>query len=286
MDSPKSPKFKDPQRRHFLFIKHCVSSSFSPNSGFLAFWCLFSKTLASSWPLLASSWPLLASSWPGLFWPLLASFWPFAGFAKNPKIRWPPETSFSVHNTLRFELFFTKFWIPGLLGPVLASSWPLLALSWPVPGLFWPLPGLSWPLLGLFRASPGLFLASSGIFLASFWLFPGFSKISKIQTPAETSFSVHKTLRFELFFTKFWIPGVLVPFFEYFYSLAFSSSWPLPGLFWPLPGLFWPLPGLFSPLPGLFRASSGLFLASFWPFLGFSKISNIQEPPETSFFCS
>ena len=38
LDSPKSPKFRGLQRRHCLFIKHCVSISFPPNSEFLAFW--------------------------------------------------------------------------------------------------------------------------------------------------------------------------------------------------------------------------------------------------------
>ena len=46
-DSPKSPKFRGLQRpRHFLFIKHCVSSSISLNSGFLAFWCFFVRNPA------------------------------------------------------------------------------------------------------------------------------------------------------------------------------------------------------------------------------------------------
>ena len=257
--------------------------------------------LASSWHLLAFSWLFLASSGlflasSGLFLPLpassglfLASFWPFPGFSKISKIQGLPETSFSVRKTLRFEQFFAKFWIPGVLVPFfehssglfLASSWPLPGLFWPLPGLFWPLPGLFWPLPGLFwplpglfwplfglfldspkspkfrgpqtrhflfikhcvsssfspnsgfLASSGLFLASSGLFLASsgpllasswlllasscpllasFWLFPRLSKISKIQALPETSFSVHKTLRFEQFFAKFWIPGLLGPF--------------------------------------------------------------------------
>ena len=103
LDSPKSPKFTGFQRRHFLFIKHCVSSSFSPNSGFLGLsvpFCeyfllsglrassgLFQASsglfLASSGLFLASSGPLLASSWPLLAfsWPLLASFLLFPGFS-------------------------------------------------------------------------------------------------------------------------------------------------------------------------------------------------------------
>ena len=77
LDSAKSSKFKGSQRRYFLFIKYCLSSSFSPNSGFLAFWCLFSNISYSSGPLLASSGPLLASSGPLLAssGPLLASSW-------------------------------------------------------------------------------------------------------------------------------------------------------------------------------------------------------------------
>ena len=135
LDAP--TKIQGPQRRHFLFIKYCVSSSFSPNSGFLAFWCLLvpffvyfllfrassrassglflassGLFLASSGPLLACSWLLLASSCP-----LLASFWLFPRLSKISKIQALPETSFSVHKTLRFEQFFAKFWIPGLLGP-------------------------------------------------------------------------------------------------------------------------------------------------------------------------
>ena len=99
----KISNIQGPQRRHFLFIKHCVSSSFSRNSGFLAFWCLFSNISYSSGPLL------------GLFWPLPVLFWPLFG-PKISKIQGLPETSFSVHKTLRFEQFFPKFWITGLLG--------------------------------------------------------------------------------------------------------------------------------------------------------------------------
>ena len=131
---------------------------------------------------------------------------------------------------MRFEQFFAKFWIPGLLGPLLASSWPLLAFFW---------------------ASSWLLLASSWPVLASFWLFPGFSKISKVQVPPETSFSVHKTLRFEQFFAKFWIPGLLGPLLASSWPLL-AFPWPLLGLFWPLPGFFWPLPVLFWPLFGFF----------------------------------
>ena len=142
---------------------------------------------------------------------------------------------------------------PASSGLFLASS----RLFLPLPGFFWPLPVLFWPLFGFFLDSP---------------------KSPKFRGPAETSFSVHKTLRFEQFFAKFWIPGLF---------------WPLPGLFWPFPGLFraclflassWPLPGLFLASSG--PASSGLFLASsrlflplpgffwplpvlFWPLFGF-----------------
>ena len=137
-----------------------------------SFWASSALLLALPglfWPLLASSWPLLASSWPFLAWIL-----------KISKIQGLAETSFSVHKTLRFEQFFTKFWIPGLLGP-----WPLPGLFRASSGLFlassWPLLASSWPLPGLFLASSGLFLASSGL-LASSWLllasqpfgFPGF----------------------------------------------------------------------------------------------------------------
>ena len=134
---------------------------------------------------------------------------------------------------MRFEQFFG---IPGFLGPLLAFFWPLPGLFCPLPGLFSPLPGLFWPLL------------------ASFWLFFGFSKISKIQGPAETSFSVHKTLRFEQFFAKFWIPGPLGPLLASSWPLL-AFSWPLPRLFWPLPGFFWPLLVLFWPLFGFFLDS-------------------------------
>ena len=86
------------------------------------------------------------------------------------------------------------------------DSWPFGAffrIFLTLPGLFWPLPGLFWPLLassGPLLASSWLLLASSCPVLASFWLFPRLSKISKIQGLPETSFSVHKTLRFEHFF--------------------------------------------------------------------------------------
>ena len=162
---------------------------------------------------------------------------------------------------MRFEQFFAKFWIPGFLG---ASS-----------GLF---PGLfrasSWPLPGLFRASSwplfGLFLASSG------------------QNPGQNSvchqrrhFLFIKYCDFEQFFAKFWIPGVLVSFFEYFLASSWphsgpASSWPVPSLFLassgPLPGLFWPLPGLFWPLLGLFLDSS--------------KSPKFSGPPRDVIFCS
>ena len=65
----KISKIEGPQRSPFLFINYCVSSSFSPNSGFLAFRGL-------SWPLLACPGLFLASS--GLF---LASSWPPLGFS-------------------------------------------------------------------------------------------------------------------------------------------------------------------------------------------------------------
>ena len=209
---------------------------------FRAFSGLF---LASSGLFLVSSWPL-----PGLFrassWPLLASM-AFFLILKISKIQWPPETSFSVHKALRFEQFFAKVWIPGLFWPFpglfqassglfLASSWPLLASSWPLLASSWPLPASSWPLL------------------APFGTFPGFSKVSKIQGPPETSFSIHKILCFEQFFAKVWIPGFSGPLLASSWPLL-AFSWPLPGLFWPLPGLFWPLPGLFWPLLGLFLDS-------------------------------
>ena len=324
-------------------------------------------------PLLTSSWPLLAFSWPfpGLFWPLPGLFWPLPGLflassgpfldfswiLQNLQNSGPSrDVIFLFIKHCVSSSFFAKVWIPGVLVPFFEYSAGLfLASSWPLPGLFWPLPGLFWPLPGLFSplpASSGPLLASSWPLLASLWPFPGFSKISKIRGPPETSFSVHNTLRFELFFAKFWIPGLLGPLLASSWPLLAhsgpASSWPLPGLFWPLPGLswplpslFWPLPGLFwplfgflldspkspkfrgpqrrhflfikhcvlrifftlwpFPLPGLFRASSGLFLASSWPFpglfrasswpllaslwafFGFSKISKIQGPPDTSF---
>ena len=182
---------------------------------------LFGPLLASSWPLLASSGPLLASSWP-----LLGSSWPLFGLFLDspfsPKFRGPQPLLASS------GLFLAS---PGLFWPLLASSWPLPASSWPLlasSGLFlafsWILQNLqkfrcpqrrhflfikhcvsssfspnsgflasSWPL-------PVLFLASSCPLLASFWLFHRLSKIFKIQALPETSFSVHKTLRFEQFF--------------------------------------------------------------------------------------
>ena len=174
---PKSTKFRDPHRRHFRFIKYCVSSSFSPNSGFLAFGSL----LASSWPLPG-----------GFFWPLPGLFPASSGF-------------------------FGSFWL--------------------LPGLFWPLPGLFWPLPGLVRP---LFLDSP--------------KISKIQGPTETSFSVHKALRFEQFSPN---SGFLA--FRASSGLFLTSSWPLR-----LSGLFRASSGPFEPLLA-FLASSGLFLAPSWP---------------------
>ena len=174
LDSPKSPKFKGPQRLHLSVHKTCVSSSFSPNSGFLAFWGLF-------WPLLASSGPL-----PGLFWPLPGLFLDFSWVLQNLQNSGAPRDviylfiKHCVSSSFSPNSGFLAFW--GLL----ASSWPLLAFSWPFPGLF--------------RASSGLFLASSCPLLASFKLFPRLCKISKIQALPETLFSVHKTLCFEQFF--------------------------------------------------------------------------------------
>ena len=103
LDSPKSPKFRGPQRRHFLFIFRQILDS----------WPLLASSglfLASSGPLLASSWLLLASSCP-----LLASFWLFPRLSKISEIQALPETSFCVHKTLRFESFspnsgFLAFW--------------------------------------------------------------------------------------------------------------------------------------------------------------------------------
>ena len=153
---PKSPKFRRSQRRHFLFIKHCISNIF--------------RQILDSWPFgaspglfQASSGPVLASSWP-----LLGLFLAFSWTLQNLQNSGPPKTSFSVHKTLRFEQFFAKFWIPGLAVPFFeyfllfrASSGPLLASSW--------------PLLASFRASSGLFLASSGLFLSCSGLFLAFS---------------------------------------------------------------------------------------------------------------
>ena len=137
---------------HFLFIKHCVSSSFSPNSGFLAFWGLFWPLPGLFWLFLASSWPLLASSWP-----LLASSWPLFGLfldsPKSPKFRGAQRRHFP----------FIKHCVWSSFSPnsgFLASSWPLLAFSWPLPGLFWPLPGFFWPLPVLFWPLFGFFLDS------------------------------------------------------------------------------------------------------------------------------
>ena len=136
------------QRRHFLFITHCVSSNFSPNSGFLAFWGLF-------WPLpglfrpfpglfLASSGLFRASS--GLFRLFLASsglFWPLFGLflysPKSPKLR----------GHQRRHFLFIKHCVSSSFSPTsgfLASSLP--GLFWPLPGLFlacfWILPFLPW----------------------------------------------------------------------------------------------------------------------------------------------
>ena len=214
----------------FFFLFRASSGLFRASSGPL---------LASSGPLLASSWLLLASSCP-----VLAFFWLFPRLSKISKIQALPETSFSVHKTLRFEHFFAKFWIPGLLVPLLAFSWPLLAFSWPLLAFSWPLLGLFWPL-------PGLFL---------FWPFPGFCKISKIQGPQRRHFlfikyGVSSSFSPNSGFLAFWC---LFSVFSFSSGPLLASSGPLPGLFWPLPGLFWPLPGFFWPLPVLF-----------WPFFGF-----------------
>ncbi|OLP97843.1 hypothetical protein AK812_SmicGene19782 [Symbiodinium microadriaticum] len=217
-----------------------LASSWPLPSLFLASsWPLPDLFLASSWPRPASSWPLLASSWPllGLFWPLLASSWPLPNlFWPLPSLFWPLPGIFLASSwpllasswpllASSWPLLFlapsrpllASSWPPGLF---LASSWPLLASFWPLPGLFlassWPFLASSWPLPGLLLASfwplSGLFLASSWPFLASSWplfgLFLDSPKIFKIQGPPETSFSVHKTLRFEQFFAKFWIPGL------------------------------------------------------------------------------
>ena len=151
-----------------------------------------------------------------------------------------PETSFSVHKTLRFEQFFAKFWIPGLLVPLLAFSWPLLAFSWPLLGLFWPLPGLSW-------ASSGLFLASSGLFL--FWPFPGFCKISQIQGHQRRHF-LFITYGVSSSFSP--NPGFLA-FWCLFSNISYSSG--------PLLASSGPLLASSGPFSGLFLASSGLFLS-------------------------
>ena len=164
MDSPKSPKFRGPQRRHLSVHKTCVSSNFSPNSGFLAFWRLF-------WPLPGPFRPL-----PGLFLSSSGLFLDFSWIL--PKCRGPQRRHF----------LFIKHCVSSSFSP---NSGFLAFWS-----LFWPFPGL-------FRASSGLFLASSGLFLsslASFWHFPRLCKISKLQALPETSFSVHKTLCFEQFF--------------------------------------------------------------------------------------
>ena len=144
----------------------------------------------------------------------------------------------------------------------------------------WPLPGSS--SLGIFWPLP-LFWS----FSASSW-----------------SFSVHKTLRFEQFFAKFWIPGLFAnsgilafrglawslltfswppgPSSSLFLAssgLFLASLWPLPGLFlassWPLLASSWPLPGL----SGLFLASSGPLPASSWPLLAsfWRILQNLQN---------
>ena len=164
LGSPKSPKFRAFQRRHFLFITHCVSSSFSPNSGFLAFWCFFSNTLASSWPLPGLFWPLPGFFWPlpglsrlfpllpGLFWPLPGLFWPLFGlFLDSPKSpifgsRQRRHFLFITHCVSSF--FFCKFWIPAVLGGLfLTSSGLFLASSGPLPASSWPLLASSWRIL-------------------------------------------------------------------------------------------------------------------------------------------
>ena len=101
--------------------------------------------------------------------------------------------------------------------------------------------------------------------MASSW--PLLAKISKIQGLPETSFSVHKIWRFEQFFAKFWIRGLLVSFGAFFRIFLTLSGlfWPLPGLFWPLLAFSWPLPGLFWPVPGFFWPLPVLF----WPLFGF-----------------
>ena len=93
---------------------------------------------------------------------MFASCWPFPRFSQNLQNSGVPRDVIF----LRFEQFFTKFWIPGLAG-----------LFWPLPGLFWPLRAL----FGTFLASSGPVLASSNSLLASscpplpglFWLLPG-----------------------------------------------------------------------------------------------------------------
>ena len=167
-DSPKAPKFRGPQRPHLSVHKTCVSSSFSPNSGFLAFWGLF-------WPLPGLFWPF-----SGLFrtssWAVPASSWPLFGLfldsPKSPKFRGPQRRHFLFIKHCVSSSFSPNSGFLAFLGPLLASS-------------------------GLFLASSGPLLASSCPLLASFWLSPRLCKISKIQALSETSFSVHKTLCFE-----------------------------------------------------------------------------------------
>ena len=130
---------------------------------------------ASSGLFRASSWPL-----PNLF---LAFSRPLTSQNLQNLGAPRPETSFSVHKTLCFEQFFAKFWIPGLLVPLLTFSWSLLAFSWPLLAFSWPLLGLFWPLP----------------FLAFSWILQNLQNSG----PPETSFSVHKVWRFEQFFAKF-----------------------------------------------------------------------------------
>ena len=104
----------NPNIRHFLFIKHGVSSSFSPNSGFLASSGLFLASsglfLASSGPILASSWLFLASSCP-----LLAFFCFFLDSQKSPKLRRFQRRHFlfikhSVSSSFSPNSGFLAFW--------------------------------------------------------------------------------------------------------------------------------------------------------------------------------
>ena len=285
LGSPKSPKFRAFQRRHFLFIKHCVSSSFSPNSGFLAFWCLFSNTLASSWPLpglfrassglflfLASSrlfLPLL-----GLFWPLPTLFWPlFVLFLDSPKSR-------IFGGRQRRHFLFITYCVSSSFSPN-SGFLAFWGLFWPLPGLFRPFPGLFLASSGLFRASPGLFRLFwplPALFWPLFGLFLDSPKSPKLRGHQRRHFLFIKHCVSSSFsptsgFLAFWCL-----FSNIFYSLAFSSSWPLRAS----SGLFLASSGLFRASSGLFLASSGLFLASFWPVFGFSLFSQIQRAPASS----